>query len=81
MSVKCGNVVPRCSTHLTQRSPLSRRAVFSYGLAKASRVASVLYKTLLGESRGPVLSTGVEVPGSFAFSTNVKEPSQRIYSV
>lgn len=64
MPVKCVSVVSRCSTHLTQRSPLSRRAVFSYGLANASRVASELYKTLLGESRRPVLSTGVEVPGS-----------------
>lgn len=64
MPANCASVEPRCSTHLTQRSPLSRRAVFSYGLAKASRVASELYKTRLGESRGPVLSTGVEVPGS-----------------
>lgn len=49
----CGSLFVRCSTHLTERSPLSRRAVFSYGLAKASRVASGLYKTLFGESRGP----------------------------
>lgn len=53
LPVKCASVVPRCSTHHKERSPLSRRAVFSYGLAKASRVASGLYKTLLGESRGP----------------------------
>lgn len=53
MPNKCGNLSLRCSTHRQQRSPLSRRAVFSYGLAKASRVASGLYKTLLGESRRP----------------------------
>ena len=53
MPVKCGNLFVRCSTHHKERSPLSRRAVFSYGLADASRVASGLYKTLLGESRGP----------------------------
>ena len=77
MPVKCVSVVSRCSTHLTKRSPLSRRAVFSYGLAKASRVASGLYKTLLGESRRPVRVPGVEVPGSKCLN-NALEPYQQV---
>ena len=79
-SRNCATVEHRCSTHQSQRSPLSRRAVFSYGLAKASRVASELYKTRLGESRGPVLLSGVEVPGSKCLN-NALEPSQQVKSV
>lgn len=58
-----------------RRFPVER--FFSYGLAKASRVASRLYKTLLGESRRPVRLSGVEVPGSKRLNSAF-EPYQRI---
>lgn len=52
MPVKCGNVEHRCSTHLSERLPLSRESGFTF--SALCRVAAVLYKTLLGESRRPV---------------------------
>lgn len=48
---KCASVGRRCSTHLTERSPLSRESGFSF--SALCRVASRLYKTRLGESRRP----------------------------
>ena len=62
LPVKCASVEHRCSTHRQQRKPLTLVSGFSF--SALCRVASVLYKTLLGESRGPVLLSGVEVPGS-----------------
>lgn len=52
MPVKCATVEHRCSTRLSERSPLSRESGFSF--SALCRVASRLYKTLLGESRRPV---------------------------
>lgn len=62
LPVKCASVVPRCSTHRQQRKPLTIVSGFTF--SALGRVASELYKTLLGESRRPVLLSGVEVPGS-----------------
>ena len=52
LPVKCASVVPRCSTHLSERLPLSRDSGFSF--SALCRVAVGLYKTRLGESRRPV---------------------------
>lgn len=62
MPVNCGSLFVRCSTHRQQRKPLTIVSGFTF--SALCRVASVLYKTLLGESRRPVLLSGVEVPGS-----------------
>ncbi len=70
MADKCDIVERRCSTHRQQREPLTIVSGFTF--SALCRVASELYKTLLGESRRPALLSGVEVPGSFSFSTSVK---------
>lgn len=62
MPVKCASVKPRCSTHRQTRKPLTIVSGFTF--SALCRVASELYKTLLGESRRPVRLSGVEVPGS-----------------
>lgn len=62
LPVNCGSLFVRCSTHRQQRKPLTLVSGFTF--SALCRVASGLYKTLLGESRRPVLLSGVEVPGS-----------------
>lgn len=69
LPVNCGSLFVRCSTHRQTRKPLTIVSGFTF--SALCRVASELYKTLLGESRRPVRLSGVEVPGSKCLNNTV----------